>query len=158
MQVTTGHRSRGFEVVHDPAQVVDQVFCAAMNIGQGMSGAVNKRVPQSSEKCQFILDTDYEATYLSAIKHQRRHLFLTLIGGGVFGNSKRGIYEAILKAHQKWANHPSSRLETVSIVLFSDRDFLSSFPGDLKQHSVPYRWTTYVHGAAMTKDSHGVTW
>ncbi len=80
-QVTTGHRHRGFDVVDDPKQVVDQVFCAALNIGQGMSGMANKRVSQSQEKCQFILDSDYEATYLSAIKHKRKHLVLTLIGG-----------------------------------------------------------------------------
>jgi hypothetical protein len=79
--VTTGHRHRGFDVVDDPKQVVDQVFCAALNIGQGMSGMANKRVSQSQEKCQFILDSDYEATYLSAIKHKRKHLVLTLIGG-----------------------------------------------------------------------------
>jgi hypothetical protein len=68
-------------VVDDPKQVVDQVFCAALNIGQGMSGMTNKRVSHSQEKCQFILDSDYEATYLSAIKHKRKHLVLTLIGG-----------------------------------------------------------------------------
>jgi hypothetical protein len=80
--VTTGHRDRGgFDVVDDPKQVVDQVFCAAMNIGQGMSGMANKRAPFSQEKCQFILDCDYEATYLAAIKHKRKHLVLTLIGG-----------------------------------------------------------------------------
>ncbi|ELR22882.1 uncharacterized protein ACA1_397280 [Acanthamoeba castellanii str. Neff] len=138
VQVTTGHRHRGFDVVDDPKQVVDQVFCAALNIGQGMSGMTNKRVSHSQEKCQFILDSDYEATYLSAIKHKRKHLVLTLIGGGVFGNSKQGIYEAILKAHKKWANHPASQLEKVSIVLFSDRDFMTSFPSILKQQNVPF--------------------
>lgn len=158
VQVTTGHRHRGFDVVDDPKQVVDQVFCAALNIGQGMSGMTNKRVSHSQEKCQFILDSDYEATYLSAIKHKRKHLVLTLIGGGVFGNSKQGIYEAILKAHKKWANHPASQLEKVSIVLFSDRDFMTSFPSILKQQNVPFRWTNYVHGSPMTKDSHGITW
>jgi hypothetical protein len=57
----------------------------------------------------------------------------------VFGNSKQGIYDAILKAHKKWANHPASLLEKVSVVLFSERDFLSSFPGLLKQQNVPFR-------------------
>lgn len=52
-----------------------------MNIGQGMSGMYNKQARDSRAKCQFILDSDYEATYLSAIKHKREHLFLTLIGG-----------------------------------------------------------------------------
>jgi hypothetical protein len=88
-----------------------------------------------------------------------------------------------LKAHKKWANHPASQLEKVSIVLFSDRDFMTSFPSILKQQNVPFRfpapssphlpdtpltlnhwrvvcarWTNYVHGSPMTKDSHGITW
>jgi hypothetical protein len=62
--------------------------------------------------------------------------------GGVFGNSKQGIYEAILKAHKKWANHPASQLEKVSIVLFSDRDFMTSFPSILKQQNVPFRFVS----------------
>jgi len=38
------------EVVSDPNQKIDQVFCAAMNVGQGHSGMVNARCVDAENK------------------------------------------------------------------------------------------------------------
>ncbi|KAL6057635.1 Macro domain-containing protein [Balamuthia mandrillaris] len=140
VQVTTGHRSAGLRLVNDPEQVVDQVFCAALNIGQGFSGAQNTRTADCASKCQFILDLAYEGTYLAAIRNRRKRLFLTLIGGGVFGNRPEWIHRAILNAHLKYANHPSSCLEEVVLVLFSPSDVYRKFGEWLRDAAVPYKW------------------
>eukprot|EP01130_Rhizamoeba_saxonica_P013822 TRINITY_DN593_c0_g1_i2.p1 TRINITY_DN593_c0_g1~~TRINITY_DN593_c0_g1_i2.p1 ORF type:complete len:342 (-),score=59.73 TRINITY_DN593_c0_g1_i2:32-1057(-) len=117
-QVTSGHR-RGstLDRVCDPNQVVDQVFCAALNIGQGYSGSVNSRSPSCEEKCKLILDAAYEGTYLTAIKNQRESIYLTLIGGGVFGNSLDWISETILKTHLKYGKQ-NTTLKNVTLVCF----------------------------------------
>jgi len=147
VQVTTGHRSGSIlQVVNDPDQLIDQVFCAAMNVGQGTSGARNARQLNSVDKCKFILQADYEGTYLGAIKHRRSHLYLTLLGGGVFGNERDWIYEAIIEAHYKWAAHPASTLKKVSLVLFSDRDFDESLLRGLKAKGIPFEHVVYQNG------------
>eukprot|EP01089_Gocevia_fonbrunei_P018558 TRINITY_DN6303_c0_g1_i1.p1 TRINITY_DN6303_c0_g1~~TRINITY_DN6303_c0_g1_i1.p1 ORF type:complete len:489 (-),score=94.01 TRINITY_DN6303_c0_g1_i1:24-1490(-) len=140
-----------YNLVKDDDQVIDQVFCAAVNINQGDSGRFNKRQNNAEQKCKFILDSAYEGSYMSAIKHGKKKLFLTLIGGGAFGNNKAWIYEAILKAHLKWANHPASKLETVSLVLFAEKDVFPEWTTHLNKYGIPYQWKEYTSGVAKTK-------
>jgi len=156
-QVTTGHREGEYlEAIKDPEQLVDQVFCAAMNVGQGESGIRNSTGPGSVQKMRFILDSGYAATYLSAIKHKRKHLVLTLIGGGVFGNPKIDIYKAIVEAHKNWASHQASTLERVSLVLFSGRDFEQDrLFAELRNAKIPFRWIDYTQGSGVTKHQYG---
>eukprot|EP01105_Mastigella_eilhardi_P018695 TRINITY_DN4347_c0_g1_i1.p1 TRINITY_DN4347_c0_g1~~TRINITY_DN4347_c0_g1_i1.p1 ORF type:complete len:360 (-),score=83.39 TRINITY_DN4347_c0_g1_i1:36-1115(-) len=102
----------------DPEQYVDQVFCAALNRGQGMSGFNNERLDTDGSKTRFCLDVAYQGTYLAALYRSTRTLHLTLIGGGVFGNSFSEIYNAIITAHERYANHPKGNLERVVLTLF----------------------------------------
>jgi len=106
VQVTYGHRNgMDLEKVEDnkKEQVIDQVFCAALNISQGQSGYVNRRNKFADVKTRFCLDLAYEGTYLATTELKRKKLFLTLIGGGAFGNSRDVIHDAIIRAHQKYA-------------------------------------------------------
>ncbi len=48
----------------------------------------------------------------------------------------------LCRAHKKWANHPASTLETVSVVLYSSADFLASVPTELKKSGVLFRCVT----------------
>jgi len=146
VQVTTGHRSLGFERVIDPEQIIDQVFCAAVNIAQGASGRKNIKHPYCKEKCQFILEAAYTGTYLAAIKNERKHIFLTLIGGGAFGNPKSWIYKAILLAHKKWSRDKSSCLEKVTLVLFRASELDDGFLNKLAENSIPYEYWKYKKG------------
>jgi len=110
-QVTTGHRTKlknvkdgdTLDIVQNPKLLIDQVMCAAVNIGQGRTGIDNKKIYQSETKCRFVLDLAYQGTYLNAINNHRSQIFLTLVGGGAFANPKEWIYDAIVKAHTKWA-------------------------------------------------------
>lgn len=153
-QVTTGHDRQGTEVVADPKQLVDQVFCAAMNTGQGFSGMVNGSSPNSKARCKLVLDTAYEGTYLGAIANGRKHVVLTLIGGGVFGNSKSLIYKAILDAHLKWADCPGSTLEIVSLVVYSDWDMNPDFPELLSKEGIPWQITCWKDDERYVLEKH----
>lgn len=51
-----------------------------------------------------LLHAAYEGTYLCAIKRQSTRLVLTLIGGGCFMNSYDQIMNAILAAHDRYAD------------------------------------------------------
>jgi len=135
VQVTFGSRDKlKFLKLHDPNQIIDQVFCAAMNVGQGTSGWQNSQSTQARQKASFILKAAYDGTYLTAIDNDRKNIFLTSIGGGVFGNDQKLIYQAILNAHQKWGLHKNSSLEKVSVVLYD-----SSVPEWVEDYLIKYR-------------------
>jgi len=147
-QVTTGHRSQTLERVTDPSQSVDQVFCAAMNLSQGPTGMKNSMVKDHLVKAQFVLEAMYTGTYLSALIHKKKHLFLTLVGGGAFGNEKEWIFEAIFAAHKRWGKHAESALEKVTIALFNENDL---WPGTFKRMTgllIPFTFTVYEAGKA----------
>jgi len=101
---------------------VDQVLCAAINVNQGLNGIINQNIKDIENKCRFVLELAYHATYLTAIINQRNHIYLTLVGGGAFGNKKEWIYDAILTAHRRWGIQSSSSLKLVTLVLFKSTD------------------------------------
>jgi len=124
VQVITGHRVKVdnidyYEVVNSPKQQVDQVLCAAVNLFQGKTGSDNKKSAGSEDKSKFVLDMSYQGTYMSAVKHQRTQIFLTPVGGGVFGNPIEWIIDAIIIAHKKWAIQETSSLKKITLVLWN---------------------------------------
>uniref|UniRef100_A0A6B2L7E6 Uncharacterized protein n=1 Tax=Arcella intermedia TaxID=1963864 RepID=A0A6B2L7E6_9EUKA len=130
-------QARKYRKINDPNQLIDQVFCAAMNMAQGHSGRSNKSFPDSYQKAYFLLQAAYQGSYLVALENSRKKLFLTMIGGGVFGNPHELIYEAIIDAHLKFSQHPASNLEKVSLVLYSGQPSASFLQG-LEKHGIPY--------------------
>jgi hypothetical protein len=75
-----------------------------------------------------LLRASYEATYLSAILQGNKTLLLTLVGGGSFENPIHIIVDEMKRAHEKWANHPASRLEKCQVCLFdSDQTVVELF-------------------------------
>jgi hypothetical protein len=141
-EVTTGY---GVSPVTKP-QKVDQCFTAAMNMAQGSSGLKNKSSPDGELKSQFVLDAAYHGTYMTAIQHEHKQLFLTMIGGGAFGNSKNNIYDSILLAHQKWARHEHGRLEVVKLIIYNVWDLSKSFLQQLRSNNMPYKCIVYSKG------------
>ena len=59
---------------------------------------------------RVILEATYEATFLTAIinleKTKSNKLFLTLVGGGAFGNHIDWILESLVKSIEKFKNVP----------------------------------------------------
>lgn len=145
IQVTSGHRTPSFvEAVDDPEQTIDQVFGAAVNIGEGTdSGKYNKTVPDCQERCQFALDHSYESAYLGAIMEGQKHLVLTLIGGGAFNNNRELIYNTIIEMHLKYTQHSKCTLEKVSIVVFRSDEVTENFLHNLMDHKIPFIYEWY---------------
>jgi len=103
VQVTSGLKRDGkMTLCKSDDQVINQVFTAALNLGGPNSKYA--KIPVIQQLARFLLKGAYRATILSAIENcsqlpasykGRNILYLTLIGGGVFGNEHSWITEAI---------------------------------------------------------------
>ena len=86
-------------------QQVSQIYCSALPVAY--SHIASKKW---KDFAKLILDATYEATFYAALKNYihtgNRTLFLTLIGGGAFGNEQSWIFDAIEKAVNKFRNTP----------------------------------------------------
>eukprot|EP01127_Copromyxa_protea_P012213 TRINITY_DN3159_c0_g1_i1.p1 TRINITY_DN3159_c0_g1~~TRINITY_DN3159_c0_g1_i1.p1 ORF type:complete len:552 (+),score=76.16 TRINITY_DN3159_c0_g1_i1:185-1657(+) len=147
-QVTLGHRTAaGYEIVTDPNQRVDQVCCAAVNMIQGASGCKNNQLDKKQDKMKFILQAAYDGTYLAALANHRKKIYLTLIGGGAFGNHVDKIFAEILAAHKRWANHPASEIEKVVLVMFHPLPSAPTWLEELRANNIPCSYYQYEKGS-----------
>lgn len=88
-----------------PGQLVTQAYCSAISVSYS-------RCSEASWEAfaKLILDSLYEATLYVAVENALRNptrpgarkVFLTAVGGGVFGNDMGWIEEAMLKAARKF--------------------------------------------------------
>jgi len=82
-------------------QLVTQAYCSAVSVSYSRCQAKNWEI-----FARLILDALYEATLYVAVENALRHLdapgarkvFLTAVGGGVFGNDMEWVHDAILRA------------------------------------------------------------
>ncbi|WP_182871396.1 hypothetical protein [Stieleria mannarensis] len=76
---------------------VSQAYCSALPVAYGRQSE-----DQWTEFARLVLDAAYEATLAAAVLNASRTgvntVFLTLLGGGVFGNRDRWIIDAIERA------------------------------------------------------------
>lgn len=77
--------------------LVSQIYCSAMPVAySGLSASLWQRF------ARLILEAAYEATFAAAVLNAARYgnnsLYLTLLGGGVFGNNQEWILAAIQRA------------------------------------------------------------
>ena len=80
-----------------PGPIVNQAYCSAVPIGYSEHSA-----ERWEPLARLVLDATYEATLRAAAVNAEatgnRSVFLTLVGGGVFGNPTTWIIEAIHRA------------------------------------------------------------
>ncbi len=82
------------------SHLINQVFCSAFPISYSTVEAKYWR-----EFAKLILETTYELTFLAAINNPKSNkVYLTLVGGGAFGNSLAWIFEAIKYNLEKYKN------------------------------------------------------
>jgi len=81
--------------IKDKQQVINQVFTAAIDFGSLNASSQNN--PIVIKRAQALLDAAYEGTFLAAATNKKKKVFLTLIGGGVFGNDISWIANAMVK-------------------------------------------------------------
>lgn len=83
---------------------VAQAYCSALPVAYG-----SQPTDQWTEFAKLILDAAYEATLaagvINADRTGNRVVFLTLLGGGVFGNRDSWILSAIERAFHKHSQH-----------------------------------------------------
>lgn len=85
------------EYIHNPNQVVDQAFCAALNLdGYEKKGSYSP-TQQNKESAKKILEWTYEGILKAAYVEGKKKVILPLIGCGVFNNDPSWIAEAIEK-------------------------------------------------------------
>lgn len=99
-------RRRRDDADHVPHRVC-QVFCSAMPLAYAKSTPVG----DWAAFARLVLEAAYEnvlcaGALLAARRNERQQVFLTAIGGGVFGNPTSWVADAILRALRRYALHP----------------------------------------------------
>lgn len=83
---------------------VSQLYCSAMPVGYSRLAP-----PRWERFARLVLESAYEATFCAAVLNLARtgsnQLFLTLLGGGAFGNDQAWILDAIRHAALKHRHH-----------------------------------------------------
>ena len=97
--------------IDDCEHLVSQAYCSAVPV------AYSDHPPNAWEPfARLVLEAAYEATFCAAAINQARHgsskLFLTLLGGGVFGNRGDWILDAIARAFRQ---HRDSGLDVAVV-------------------------------------------
>ena len=93
----------------DDALRVTQVYCAALPVAY-----IRRRVAEAPRAdfavcewfAQLVLEGAYEATLAAAVKYKCDKVFLTFVGGGVYGNEPQWIEDAIMGALYRFRAYP----------------------------------------------------
>lgn len=126
IQVTSGlAHGNQHQVFYDPKQLINQVFAAAINMGQCQT---EDEYIATSEQAKLILKWTYEATLKAAFCMGKTRVFLTRMGGGAFGNNPSWIEEAIIEA----INDPVLEKSGLEVILNNFTDVPTEF---LQQHA-----------------------
>ena len=110
---------------NDCQHLVSQAYCSAMPVAYS---------PHSAELwaafAKLILEATYEATFAAATlnfeKTGNPKVFLTLVGGGAFGNASSWIFAALKRALDLYADVP---LEVVVVSYGRSSDRVREFVG-----------------------------
>ncbi len=91
--------------ISENKSIVSQAYCSALPVAYSHIDTYNWE-----EFASLILNATYEATFYAALRNYQntgnRKLFLTLVGGGAFGNDLRWIIKAIDNSINKFRNTP----------------------------------------------------
>ena len=89
--------------IADKEQIVSQAYCSALPVAYSEVDS-----EYWEDFARFILEASYEATFYAGLinyaKRGNKKLYLTLLGGGAFGNNIEWISDAIKKAVIKFKN------------------------------------------------------
>lgn len=86
-------------------QQVSQIYCSALPVAYSPTASMYWEY-----FARLILEATYEATLYTALinmdKNESNVVYLTLVGGGAFGNEEHWILESLQKALNKFSNTP----------------------------------------------------
>ena len=138
----------------DPPVNICQVFCAAMNLQQGMSGFRNGSFADAATKARLLLRAAYRGTYYAAEMYRCPKIYLTLIGGGVFGNNQQDIEQAILDTHTEFCSF-NKFVREVHVIYFSGSN-LSKTVDRLQKMPFPWLIQTFERGQLASRSGSAV--
>ena len=88
-----------------PPLCLSQIFCSALPVAYARRGIAKH---EWKDFAALVLEAAYEATILAAvINHEQtgcNKLYLTMLGGGAFGNTEKWIYDSMRRALEKYRN------------------------------------------------------
>ena len=91
--------------ISNSKQIVTQVYCSALPVAYSQVESI-----YWESFARLILEATYEATLHASLINLERtgcnKVFLTLVGGGAFGNERDWITESLLKAISKFRDTP----------------------------------------------------
>jgi len=91
--------------LNNSENLVSQAYCSALPVAYSL---VDPKYWEIFSR--FVLEATYEATLYAALENFNKtgnnRVFLTLVGGGAFGNKQEWIYDAIKKVLMKFVNTP----------------------------------------------------
>ncbi|WP_405397129.1 hypothetical protein [Maribacter sp. Asnod2-G09] len=103
----------------DKKQIVSQIYCSALPVAYSHIESY-----YWENFARIILEATYEATLHTALinlkNNKSNKVFLTLVGGGAFGNDLDWILESLFKALEKFKNSPLD----VSIVSYGSSNHI----------------------------------
>ncbi|WP_299317242.1 hypothetical protein [uncultured Maribacter sp.] len=103
----------------DKKQIVSQIYCSALPVAYCFIESY-----YWENFARIILEATYEATLHTALLNLKNNnsnkVFLTLVGGGAFGNDLDWILESLFKALEKFKNSPLD----VSIVSYGSSNHI----------------------------------
>ena len=91
--------------ISETKHIVSQAYCSALPVAYS-------HIPSQywENFAKLILEASYEATLYAALQNLKNHLsdtvYLTLLGGGAFGNEMEWITDSMKKAIHKFRNTP----------------------------------------------------
>lgn len=128
-KLRVGIQSNTEITVNEEKQLVSQVYCSALPIRY-----TNIDTHEWETFAKLILEGTYEATFYAALQNYEetgnKNLFLTLVGGGVFGNPIDWILEAIGKSIIKFKSTP---LEVKIVSYGGSKEKVRNFLNSLKK-------------------------
>lgn len=147
-------RDDTLEVLERPVKI-SQVFCSSMNMAQGTSGYNNSKLPGAALKAKLLLRAAYLGTYFAAIDRGCSKLYLTLIGGGVFGNNPKDILDIIIDTHKKIALNKkyNSCIKEVHLPLFSVPMCMDTVVEEMKKANFPFVMIKHTKKESVVVDS-----
>ena len=84
---------------------LSQIFSSALPVAYARRGIAKH---EWKDFAALVLEAAYEATILAAVINRERtgcnRLYLTMLGGGAFGNTEKWIYDSMRRALEKYRN------------------------------------------------------
>lgn len=125
-------------------------------MAQGESGRKNAKLPGALMKAKLLLRAAYLGTYYAAIDQKCPKLYLTLIGGGVFGNNIKDIFDIIVDTHRRIGLNKkyNSCIKEVHLPLFTVPYCVDAVVEEMKKARFPFKLIKHTKKGPVVVDSY----